>query len=40
VWATGIAKSPLVQQLQELFPQQQMHSRYVLSISYAVALDQ
>jgi NADH:ubiquinone reductase (non-electrogenic) len=27
VWATGIAKSPLVQQLQELFPQQQMHSR-------------
>jgi hypothetical protein len=28
VWATGIAKSPLVQQLQELFPQQQIHSRY------------
>jgi hypothetical protein len=33
VWATGIAKSPLVQQLQELFPQQQMHSRYATGMS-------
>lgn len=31
VWATGIAKSPLVQQLQELFPQQQLHSRCVFT---------
>lgn len=32
VWATGIAKTPLVKQLQELFPQQQTHSRWVHSL--------
>lgn len=27
VWSTGIAMSPLAQQLKELFPQQQTHAR-------------